>query len=344
MKKTLLTALFLFVSTFIFAQEEDGLINLRIEARLDYTQEYLQGIKNNDNSGFKGKFLNIRMDGSLGKGFTYSYRQRLNKPNKDISFFDATDWINVTYNYRNWDFTAGKLVVGIGGYEYDIAPIDLYIYSEFWGNIPCFKIGTSVSYTTDDRKDKFMLQFCESPFKNNGHNICNDEMFSYNAVWYGSHGSFNSIWSVNMMEYLPGRFINYIALGNRFSFGNFLADIDVMNRALSVKDLLGKDMSVMCKLQWTPIESMNVFANFTYDFNRCDEEGDWTVLPGTEVMRIGGGLEFFPMKNSKDLRLHLAYCYSDGVNTSPAGALQPRQNIIDAGVTWRMNLLKIKHR
>lgn len=344
MKKTLITVLLLFVSAYIFAQEDNGLVNLRIEARLDYTQEYLQGTKNNSNSGFKGKFLNIRMDGDLGQGFTYSYRQRLNKPNKVISFFDATDWINVTYTHKNWSFSAGKLVVGIGGYEYDVAPIDLYIYSEFWGNIPCFKIGASSSYTTDDKKDKFMLQFTESPFKGNEHNINDEEMFAYNAVWYGNHGFFSTIWSVNMMEYVPDRYINYIALGNRFTFGDCFAEIDIMNKALNVQDFFGKDMSFMCKFQWTPVESLNVFANLTYDFNKCKEEGDWTVLPGTEIMRVGGGLEYFPMKNSKDLRLHLAYCWSDGVNTSPAGALQPKQSIIDAGVTWRMNLLKIKHK
>ena len=61
--------------------QDNELVTLRIEARLDYTQEYVQGEKINDNSGFKGKYLNIRMDGTVAEGLTYSYRQRLNKPN-----------------------------------------------------------------------------------------------------------------------------------------------------------------------------------------------------------------------------------------------------------------------
>ena len=343
MKHRLLFAIMMLIPAFMQAQE-NGLVNLRIEARLDYMQEYRQGQAANDYSGFKGRYLNIRMDGQISEHFTYSYRQRLNKPNNDISFFNATDWINLTYTNRNWSVTAGKQVVGIGGYEYDVAPIDLYIYSEYWGNIPCFRVGVSGAYTTDDEKDKFVLQFCESPFRDHELNADNAQMFAYNAVWYGSHGLFSTIWSVNMMEYLPGRFINYIALGNRFTFGDFQFDIDIMNRAVSTRNFLGKDMSVMSKFTWSPSEQLNVFAIATHDFNHADEVGDWSVLPGTEITRVGAGLEYFPLKNSQDIRLHMACSYADGVNTNPAGLLFPQQTVLDAGVTWRMNLLNIKRK
>ena len=322
--------------------QDNGLVNLRIEARLDYMQEYLQGNPVNDNSGFKGRYLNIRMDGQISDHFSYSYRQRLNKPNNSITFFDATDWIHLTYTNRNWSVTAGKLVVGIGGYEYDVAPIDLYIYSEYWGNIPCYRVGVSGAYTTDDNKDKFMLQFCESPFRGHQLNTDNRQMFAYNAVWYGSHDTFSSIWSVNMLEYLPGKFMNYIALGNRFTFGDFQLDLDIMNRAVSTRNFLGKDMSVMSKFMWAPSENLNLFLVATHDFNHADEIGDWSVLPGTEITRVGAGLEYFPIKNSKDVRLHMACSYADGVNTSPAGLVLPKQTVFDAGVTWKMDMLKIK--
>ncbi len=341
MKKALLTAVIALAATGLAAQENE-LLNIGIETRFDYMQEYRHGAKINDASGFKGKYLNIRMDGTIGAGFSYSYRQRLNKPNSDISFFEATDWMHLTYTHSNWSISAGKQVVGIGGYEYDTAPIDILIYSEYWGNIPCFKIGVSGTYTTEAGNDSFMVQFCESPFRRNAANINNGEMFAYNAVWYGSHDFYDSIWSVNMMEYLPGKYINYIALGNRFTFGDFRFDIDIMNRAASAKNFFGKDMSFMSKFNWSPLENLNVFAIATHDFNNSDEIGDWCVLPGTSVTRVGGGVEYFPLKNSKDLRLHLAYSYTDGTNSAVGGALHPKQNIIDAGITWKMNLLNIK--
>ena len=342
MKHRLLIAFMILIPAFMHGQEK-GLTNLRIEARLDYMQEYLHGDMVNDNSGFKGRYLNIRMDGKISEHVSYSYRQRLNKPNKDISFFDATDWIHLTYTNENWSVSAGKQVVGIGGYEYDVAPIDLYIYSEYWGNIPCFRVGVSGSYTTDDMKDKFMLQVCESPFRGHELNVNNQQMFAYNAMWYGSHGIYSSIWSVNMLEYLPGKFMNYIALGNRLTLGQFQIDLDIMNRAVSTKNFLGKDMSIMSKFMWKPSERFNLFLIATHDFNHADEIGDWSVLPGTEITRVGGGLEYYPLKDSQDIRLHMACSYADGVNTSPAGLVLPHQTVLDAGITWKMDLLKIKH-
>ena len=86
MKRIMLLALMMLIPAFMQAQE-NGLVNLRIEARLDYMQEMRHGETINDNSGFKGRYLNIRMDGQLSEHFSYSYRQRLNKPNNSITFF-----------------------------------------------------------------------------------------------------------------------------------------------------------------------------------------------------------------------------------------------------------------
>ncbi len=343
MKHTILTLLLIAVSAIASAQEGE-LLTLRLETRFDYMQEYVKDAKINDNSGFKGRYLNIRMDGTIAEGVTYSYRQRLNKPQKDASFFDATDWLTLTYTRSNWSVSTGKQVVGIGGFEYDGAPIDLYFCSEYWNNIPCYQIGASGAYTTSDMKDKFLIQICESPFRKNALNVYNKEMFAYNAMWYGSHDIFSSIWSVNMIEYLPGKFINYIALGNKFTFGDFHIDLDIMNRAVSFREIAGKDMSVMAKFQWAPVQNLNIFAKVTHDFNNSEESGDWCVLPGTNITRAGGGLEYFPLKNSRNLRLHLNCCHTWGTNSSPAGALQNRQTIIDGGVTWTLNMLEIRRK
>ena len=79
MKHTILTLLLIAVSAIASAQEGE-LLTLRLETRFDYMQEHVKDAKINDNSGFKGRYLNIRMDGTIAEGVTYSYRQRLNKP------------------------------------------------------------------------------------------------------------------------------------------------------------------------------------------------------------------------------------------------------------------------
>ena len=334
MKRLFSVGLFALFAMVLHAQNE--LVNLKIEARADYQREYVDGSDIKENSGFEGKFLNIRMDGNIGGGFTYSYRQRLNKANDDQSFFDATDWIYLTYTKDNWSLSAGKLVVGIGGYEYDRAPIDLYFCSEYWNNIPCYRFGVSGAYTTDSGNDKFMVQLCESPFDNE----LND-MYAYNIMWYGNHGWFNTIYSVNMIEYVPGKFVNYIALGNKFNMGKIALELDVMNRASSGQIFFGKDISIIGELSWRPNEKLNLFGKVTYDVNNTESVADLCVLPGTEITRVGAGVEYFPMKSSShDVRLHASASYTFGDNGNIAGALLDKQTFLNVGLTWRMNLLK----
>ena len=341
MKFHFISVLFALLPLAVSAQDSE-LLTLRVEARVDYMQESVGDFKINDNSGFKGRYLNIRMDGNLFDGFSYSYRQRLNKPVANSSFFDATDWLTLTYKYRNWSLSAGKQVVAIGGYEYDRAPIDLYFCSEYWNNIACYQLGVSGAYTTSDGKDQILFQFCESPFRRNAANTFNEEMYAYNLMWYGNHGFFGAMYSVNFIEYLPGKYINYIALGNKFTFGNFALEIDLMNRAMSGSGFLLNDYSIMGELSWKPLDRLNVFIRATYDCNRA-VTGDFCVLPGTELLRAGAGLEFYPIKNYKNLRLHLNCCYTDG-EASSTTVLRPEQTIADAGLTWYMNMLNIKRK
>ncbi len=340
MKKRIQTLALAFVALTTTAGAED-LVNLRMSTRLDYQQEYVDGDKVNDNSGFKGKYLNVLLDGTIADGFSYSFKHRLNKMHSSSSFFDATDWVTLTYTYKNWSFSGGKQVVAVGGFEYDAAPIDIYFASEYWNNIACYQIGGSVAYTTDDSKHRFLFQLCESPFRKNEANINNKEMFAYNLMWYGNiAGKYDTMWSVNMMEYLPGKFINYITLGNQFRDGGLTINLDFMNRAVRAKDILFKDFSIMCKVNYAVSPKLNVFGKVTYDYNDTDTPGDWCVTPGTDIERLGGGVEFFPLKNSKDVRLHLNYCYSHGSNGSATGVLQDRQHIVDFGLTWRINIFK----
>ena len=340
MRKLFCAAVMLLMGTLLNAQEAE-IFRLEAEVRVDYEQEYQLGNKINDVSGFHGQYLNLRMDGKIAEGLTYSWKQRMNKANTVSSFFNATDWVTVDYTVNKWSLSAGKQVVAIGGYEYDMAPIDCCFNSEYWNNIACYQFGVSAAYAVGNKGDKLMFQFCESPFRRNALNVDNEEMFAYNLMWFGSHGIFSSLYSLNMIECLPGRYINYIVFGNKFTVNDFDLELDVMNRAVALDELFGKDMSIMADFSWQAFDKLNIFAKITYDFNKSKHIGDLCVTPGTDIVRVGGGLEYYPLKSTKNLRLHLTYCYTDG-KAADAGVLRPQQSIIDAGVTWRMKLLNLK--
>lgn len=330
MKRYLLT-LFVLLSFIVINAQTKELLNIRLDARADFQQDYIGNDKVSANSGFKGKYLMLRMDGNITKNFSYSYRQRLNKTHLDQTFFDATDWLHLSYKYKSWSVSAGKQIVAIGGYEYDRVPIDLYFCSEYWANIACYQFGASLSYTTEAGNDKFLFQFCESPFRRNAANVANKEMYAYNLMWYGSHNWFNSIYSLNMLEYLPGRFISYITLGNKFNFGDFSLEFDAMSRATDRHVFFGKNLSLIGELSWRPKECVNIFAKATYDVNKSGDNSDYCVANGTELTRVGAGVEYYPIK---DVRLHAQGCYIWGVNGNSSFN---EQTFFSLGVTWRMN-------
>ena len=312
-------------------------INLQGEVRIDYQGDNVDGKQIGANSGFKGKYVNVILFGNISKSFSYSYRQRLNKAHADQSFFDATDWAYLTYHAtEHLSFSAGKQVVGIGGFEYDRAPIDLYFCSEFWNNIPCYQLGVSASYTTKSGKDKFTFQVCESPF-----NLPDEVMYGYNLMWYGSHNWFNTIWSVNMFEYLPKEYIYYISLGNEFCLGrNTRLRVDFMNRATNNQPFFFKNYSIIGELAHNIKDKVNLFAKAAHDVNKTSIIGDYCILPGTELTRVGAGIEFYPLpKGNKAIRLHATYCYTFGENGNPAGTSLPEESLFSIGLKWKIDIL-----
>ena len=334
--KRIVSILFVVCCCGLAQAQDKPTINMQAEARFDYQREYMDGHPLDANSGFKGKFINIMANGKISDRFSYAFRQRLNKAHTDQSFFDATDFVNLTYRLDdNWSFNGGKQVVSLGRYVYNKAPIDLYFYSEFWYKFGLYQWGVSTTYTTDTKKDVFQFQLCESPF-----DYKNQDLYAFNLMWYGSHNWFNSIWSLNAMAYEPGEYIYFLSLGNQFQLGDAAFKVDFMNRGSDSDFFRLKDFSLIGELSYPIQGQWNVFGKVSYDVNRTDNASDFCVLPGTELTRVGAGLEYYPLKEgNKNLRFHLYGCYATGENANPSGAVLPGQFLVGVGVKMKVNVL-----
>lgn len=288
-------------------------LSVKFDVRADWEYHVSGQEEVKDESGFAGKFLNIIVDGNINKNFSYHLRHRINKQNLSQDFFEATDWAYLKYKVNDsWEFLAGKYVVGIGGFEYDKAPIDVYYYSMGDGNMPaCYEFGVAGKYTTKDGRSSIFLQVSNSPYTSKSYRF--DGLYAYNLMWYGSYGVFSSIYSVNMIEYAPSKYINYIALGNKFDFGPVSWYIDYLNR-YALKGSFFGDFSVISRLTYNIMDRVNVFVKGGFDFNNVQAADtpdadiwDSVVVPGTKHAFYGAGVEFFPMKNSKDVRIHAVW-------------------------------------
>lgn len=311
---------------------QDKKFQLLFDIRMDGQVNYFQEDKTTS-MGFKGAYFDLKMNGKIADKFSYDVRYRMNNMHKEpLNFFSALDWAYVDYEInKNWHLSAGKQVVAIGGFEYDLAPIDMYLWSTFWNNVKPFQMGVSAKYISDSKKTTLMAQATNS--------VCAtktfDSKFAYSLIWYGNYGFYSTISSVNMMEYERGKFINYIVLGNKFTFGNFNLELDWMNRASFEQNGFFKNFSIISTARYQVADKWRLFVKGGYDQNLgqsadtpTETAYDKFVVPGTKYYYYGAGVEFFPLiKKNNNLRFHLFWTSN---NNSP---IKQEFNI---GLRWQI--------
>lgn len=337
MRRILSFACLLLTALATVAQNGPRIDQLYLETRLAWQGESLSSNWQKDQCGFRGQYLNLRFDGQIVEGLTFSYRQRLNKPHGQ-TFFDATDWLHLDWKINeHWGLGGGKQVVLIGGYEYDRAPIDLYYNSEFWYNIACYQLGLSTWYKPT-ASDKLTLQVGNSPMRQ----WAGNNTYAVNAFWQGRHGCWEPLWSFNAMQSGGGHWMNYIALGNKFHLGQKAwLELDVMNRTDFGNYGLMNDWSVMGELSWKPTAGTRVFGKYTFDQNRNHSADDQLVMAGTQMNLLTAGVEYHPLHKWHDhLRLFAAGGWSWGRNPNPEGTLQNHLLRLEAGVKFRLDVLE----
>lgn len=316
------------------AQDKVFTINqLKLESRADFDLRYNQS-DTSWSSGFVGKYLNFAISGNITDKFSYHYRQRINIANVGFStnFFQGTDWAYLNYMPSDrFTLSAGKQVVAIGGWEYDLAPIDVYFASEFWNNINCYEMGVSAAFHDRDGHNTLLLQVSNSPFSVRAL----QGIYAYNLQWLGNFGAFKTNYSVNFIEYQKGQFINYIALGNRFDFEHLSFYLDFMNRAgLGQKEFFLEDFSLLGEVRYHFDGHWNAFLKGGLDRNKTQldvpetEYYDYCVPPGTDYTFYGLGGEYYPIRGKHDVRIHAFFA-----------RVISQQAVCQAniGLTWRVN-------
>lgn len=332
-KKAMRKRFFLFLAILCAsgtAAAQNHVDRLYFDMRASFHQDVTDGVYR---SQAIGEYLNFHLLGHITPTIEYRIRQRLNKKVFDEkNMFNATDFMYVKWQAtERWSFLAGKSVVMIGGYEYDAAPIDVYFYSQFCDNIyQAFTFGATVSYQFAEGQN-LVGQICNSPLSLGFQNV-----YAYNLAWEGQFAPFwKTIWSVNFVEDIDKRMVNYVALGNHFIFRDVIFDVDLMNRSgFGQKHFFLSDFSLISKIIWS-VGEWNICGKAGYERNdaaNVDPQGrpyDLVIAPGTEYVYAGCGLEWFPLGRD-NLRLHAVYYRDNAV----------RRDNIELGLTWRVDVIR----
>lgn len=181
-------------------------------------------------------------------------------------------------------------------------------------------------------------------------------MYSYNLGWYGAWDSYESIWTFNMLEYAPGSFVKMIALGNNFYAGDFTLGVDLMMRDEEFGDIFD-DMTLNIMPSYNIGESVRLFGKFGWeriaDAQPYDFWGEYLevedqiaandentalmpayLIPGEDYLYYGAGIEYFPLKENKSIRLHAVWSSNNYTN----------RHALNVGLTWKFDVVKaIRH-
>lgn len=228
---------------------------------------------------------------------------------------DFIDWLTLSYSLGQFNLTVGKDMISIGGYELDPMDVDQHglLCSTLYQTISIFQLCGSVGYTSKDERTFLSLQFGASPFATESFK---SKLFSYSLIWYGDYDWFAPIWSANLIEYERGKFVKMAALGSMFTVGGFASEIDLIYKNANMGGQIGgqnHEFSAIGKFSYTIKDKVEIFAKGGYEYrSKYDIFGyddDFVFNPtfvegGRDYAFYGGGVHYYPIKNSKSLRLH----------------------------------------
>ena len=174
-------------------------------------------------------------------------------------------------------------------------------------------------------------------------------LYSYNLMWRGGHNlsdrlRLETIWSINEVEYLRGKYCNYIALGNKLQINDsFNVLVDLMTRTYPDNKAF-KNNTFMGEFSWDITPKWKITAKVSYDCNRGVNKTEKTeVARGTELVIAGAVAEWYPIRNARHLlKVHAAAFGSFGENYNSADLMQKDTMYGSIGVTWHMNLFNFK--
>ncbi len=334
-----LMACMLLGSTKVLAQNNSNVeINtLRLEARADFFYD-----DESEQYGFAGRYFNLHMGGKLSDKVSYYFRQRIIANPGSSQFFDNTDFLHISYMpNQNWRFRLGKDAIAVGGFEYDAAPIDVYYNSISWDNFYCFQLGAAATYFSNDGKHSFTANIANSP--NNGFASYPWNSLSYNLLWSGNMGNWQTLYSVNLFEreqHAACDNLIYVALGNRVAFDNWSLYVDLMAH-FADNDICYQ--GVVARFDYHLNNNWNLFAKTSYEHNEGNPADLFFFGKGTRTV-AGVGFENHPIY-CPSLRYHalVAYNQMDSYIYSPTWSYPYGKGVmINMGISWNIDCMKAK--
>jgi|GEM_PF-780303 len=257
---------------------------------------------------------------------------------KDTGRPNSFNWLNMAY--LRYDFPsniyvqAGKGLLFAGSMENDEYDYDLNcercsaigdLCSSIWYNFPIYQWGVNVGWYTPDERTIISAQVATSPY---GKKFFYKGMYSFGLEWRGEYGPIQNMWQISLVATERGKYTPLVSLGQSYSpSDNMKITLDVFNRVCD--EYLHKGISAHGLVSWYPIpEKLEIEGKVGYehtkdevDFNydsseKSHDDEEEKAEAGSDVSPlnawvVGGGLSWYPLRDSKDLRLHAYFSHNE---------------------------------
>lgn len=274
MKKLSLLTAALLCCSLAFAQEaEESEGTFLIIPRID-ANPYLSGSGSNftgSNFSLGHTSLYTLFEGNIGNSnFSYSVEGHLLSSDPASLYSNMglageeswLDWANITYTKGLFDFTVGKDVLAIGGFEYDEYDFDSHpdFNSTVWNALPVYQWGARAGVNLFDESLYLAGQVATSPFSEKYF----DGSYAYSLYANGEFGNYSAIWSANLLQTMDGDFAKSVAFGNRVSLGDVDLTLDYIARGYSS---LFDEQTLSFTALWNASDKFNVSARIGAEYS-----------------------------------------------------------------------------
>ena len=325
-------------------------IDMYANTQLAFRNDFLNG----EYLGSQFKFEQFRMEikGYLHKNIYFRFRHRFTstfEPQSIDKIIKGVDFAYLVFTLgERWSLTVGKTYADWGGIEFDLNPIDIYIYSDIIEMADNFLTGVEGHFKVAENHTLGLqaLNSRTSTFEDIYDTVPDVEASKFPLAlvfnWRGSlwGGKVTTLWSYSYFVEAVDYGKNYIALGNQFhsKFIDVAYDYKISQEGLdrtgiisqeipdslynyAVKNTLYQSHWVRATVKFNPkwhfsVDAFVDFANWKSDKDPLKTEDRFRT-----VYSVIPTIEFFPWEDF-DLKFFLGYAgrwysYSDYAKTRP---------------------------
>lgn len=307
------------------ADKVDYIPDIVLDTRTGYNRDIANGA-----GGFGATGLYLDINGNIGPRLSYKFNHIIAANYLEAIGFDATQWLNFTYKLGDFGFTAGKLSTNMGNFEYDADVLDAYfeMNSMVYNMLDCYQWGVAASWDPDE-SNSLSFQFTNSPL------ATGSDQFAYNFGWRGGWEHYLPYWTFNLWQHDKGTYMKGLNLGNRLNFGGFSCDLEYMFRATDMKRFGKDDFNIIVAPSYSFGEIVRIFGKFGWERTAADLPYNlaYEDYKGGDYLYYGAGVEYFPFKENRDVRLH-AYWAANNYG----------DNMFNIGLRWKIDVTSVLKR